>query len=136
MKLWSLAACLLLLFGCASDKSFIPGEANLKSMAHVITNSQNRSGISDAKVIYISEVDGKATTNILLTIPPTDIYLTPGHHTIKVTYHHNGMVAENDISLTVMGGKEYLVHEEAVGYRINFWITSGENGEIVAGAKI
>jgi hypothetical protein len=136
VKLWSLTACLLLLFGCASDKSFISGQANLKDVAHVITNSQNRSGLSDAKVIYISEVDGRATTNILLTIPPTDIYLTPGHHTIEVTYRHNGMVAENDIPLTVMGGKEYLVHEKAIGYRINFWITLGENGEIVTGSKI
>lgn len=136
MKRWTVATCILLLSGCASDKSFIPSGASLTSAAHVITDSENRSGSHGAKVIYITEVDGKQTTNILLTLAPTDIYLTPGHHTIEVTYRHNGMVAEDNIQLTVKKGAEYFVHEHAVGYRIDFWVTEGKDGQIVAGAKI
>lgn len=126
---------LLLLAGCASDKSFVPSGVSLTNTAHVTTDSESYSANNGARVIYITEVDGKETTNAITPIPPIDIYLTPGDHTIMVVYLHGGLAAKRIISLTVKGGTEYRVHEQTLGYNVHFWVTEGKNGGIVAGSK-
>lgn len=133
MKYPLLLGGLLLLSGCASDKTFVPNAASLTNTAHIVTGSPTRTGSGGTKFIGITKVDGKETTNRILTVAPTDIYLMPGNHVIGIEYRHKGMVAEKKLTIAVKAGRQYFVHDKVFGYGVDLWITEGQAGPTVAG---
>jgi hypothetical protein len=132
MRKWIAAAfALSLLAGCVTDRTFLSRNTSLQDAAHILTDSQTRFGSITLRAIYITEVDGKQTSNIVVSVPPTDVYLEPGQHTIGLLYSHNMLRASAVVSISVTAGTNYHVHHAFDGYASRFWITRDRDGAVV-----
>lgn len=135
MKRICVAFALCLLAGCVTDRTFLPRDMPLQEAAHVLTDSQTRFGSVTLRAIYITEVDGRETSNIVASVPPTEIYLAPGLHTIGLLYSHNMLRVTAVVSIRVKAATNYYVHHSFDGYASHFWITRDHDGSVVAQTK-
>jgi hypothetical protein len=83
--------------------------------------------------IEITEVDGKRTYNPLyLPGMPTEAFLLPGKHTLKITWSRAGILAADTcIDVDVAAGKTYLIHKQLQGYGVSLWLVDKSTGAVV-----
>lgn len=122
------------LTGCVTNHAVVPGGTDEKTLAHLSYAAADHADTKHRRGIAITEVDGKSLGGYWTGPAPSDIYLLPGTHRVRVVYWHEGMIANGLLTFNALPGAEYRVHTKVQGYDLQFWLTN-INGDLESTAK-